>query len=141
MSVKTYNPKEVTVSFGGNVLTGYAEGTAVTVEYNEDAWTLQVGVDGEGTRSKSNNRSGRVTLSLMQSSLSNAILTAIAEADRLSNSGALPLLVKDNSSRGSQHMAETAWIVRVPSAEYAIEAGPREWVFETDTMVTVLDGN
>lgn len=140
MAVKTYDPKKVSVSFGGFDLNGFAEGTKVNVEFNEDAWTLQIGVDGEGTRSKSNDRSGRVTVQLMQSSDSNAVLTSIAELDRLSNSGAVPLMIKDGNG-DSLHSAETAWIVKSASAEYAIEAGPREWIIETDTLVSFIGGN
>jgi hypothetical protein len=140
MAVKTYDPKEVTVTYGGYDLNGFSDGTKVTVEFNEDAWTLQVGVDGEGTRSKSNNRSGRVTIQLMQSSDSNEIMTGISELDRLSNAGALPLMVKDSSGT-SIHTAETAWIVKSPMSEYGVEAGPREWILETDILVSFVGKN
>ncbi len=140
MAVKTYDPSKVIIVFAGRVLSGFAEGTKVTVEHDEDAWTTQIGVDGEGTRSKSNNRSGTITVELMQSSDDNLFLYGIYEIDRNSNAGALPLLVKDGSGT-SIHMAETAWISKLPSAEYAIEAGAREWIFKTDILVSALGGN
>jgi hypothetical protein len=138
--VKTYDPKKVSISYGGINIDGFAEGTKVTVDFNEDAWTLQVGVDGDGTRTKSNNRSARVTIQLMQSSDSNAALTALMETDRATNAGALPLLVKDGSGT-SIHQAEGAWIVKSPASEYAITAGAREWILETDIMVSFVGGN
>lgn len=140
MGFKTYDAKQVVVSYAGFTLSGFAEGTKVTVEYDEDAWTKQVGVDGEVTRSKSNNRAGRVTVQLMQSSDSNQILSSLAEADRLSNAGAVPLMIKDNSGN-SLHTAENAWIMKIPSAEYGVEAGPREWVFDCGTIVSNIGGN
>lgn len=139
-AVATYDTNKILVVFGGYTLDGFAEDSKVTVEYNEDSWTLQIGVDGEGTRSKVNNRSGKVTVRLRQTADSNAILSGLAESDRLTNAGALPLMVKD-AGGDSLHLAETAWIVRIPSAEYAAEAGEREWVFETDVLVTFLGGN
>lgn len=140
MPVKSYDPSQVMVVFGGRVLSGFAEGTKVTVEHEEDAWTTQIGVDGEGTRSKSNNRSGTITVQLMQSSDDNAFLYGIYELDRTSNAGALPMMVKDGSG-SSLHMAETAWISKLPAAEYGVEAGAREWAFKTDILVSALGGN
>ena len=133
MGLKTYDPNQVQVIVGGFPMSGFADGTFVTVEKNEDAWALQMGTDGEGTRSKSNNESGRVIITLMQSSESNDILNGFAESDRLSNSGLVPVMVKD-SLGSALHAAEQAWIVKKPASEYAREAGPREWILETDNL-------
>lgn len=140
MAVKTYDPKQIIVTFGGNILSGFADGTFVTAERNEDMWTTQIGTDGEDTRSKSNNRSGSITVSLMQTSDSNAVLSALALTDEASNSAALPLQIKDNSGN-TLLIAETAWIKKMPSVEYGREAGPREWVFETGVLVMNVAGN
>jgi hypothetical protein len=140
MAVSTYDPKQVAIIFGGFSLSGFADGSFVTVERNEDAFTLQMGTDGEGTRSKSNNKSGRVTVRLMQSSESNAILSGIAKSDELSNSGVQPLMVKDNSG-ASLYVAEQSWIVKMPSAEYDREASEREWIIETDSLQMFEGGN
>lgn len=140
MAVKTYDPKQIILIVGGNQMSGFADGTFITVERIEDAFSMQVGVDGEGTRSKSNNRSGRVTFSLMQSSDSNQVLSALALADDVSNAGAVPLMVKDNNG-DSLYIAETAWIKKVADSPFAREAGPREWVMETDVLVANVAGN
>ena len=140
MAVKTYDPSQVAIIIGGFPVTGFADGSFVTVERNEDAFALYVGTDGEGTRAKSNNKSGRITITLAQSSDSNAVLSGFAQADELSNSGVVPVLVKDNSGQ-SLHSAETAWIVKAANSEYAREVGTREWVIETDVLVTLPAGN
>ena len=140
MSVKTYDPRQVIIIVAGNQMSGYADGSFVTVARNEDMFTLQVGTSGEGTRSKSNNRSGTITFQLMQSSDSNAVLQALANVDELSNAGAVPVMVKDNSG-DSLYIAETAWIRKIPDSEFSREAGPREWVLETDVLVPNVAGN
>lgn len=140
MSVAIYNPKEVIITVGGNIISGFADGSFVTVERNEDAFTLQVGTDGEGTRTKTNNRSGRFTFSLMQSSDSNSVLTALALTDEISSAGAVPVMVKDQSG-SSLYLAETAWIVKMANSEFTREAGPREWIMETDVLVMEVGGN
>ena len=135
----TYDPKLVSVVVGGFPISGFADGTFVTVERNEDSWTTQIGTDGEGTRSKSNNKSGRITISLMQTSQSNDILAGFEKSDELSNSGQVPVLINDNLGN-ALHSAETAWVVRPANAEYAREAGPREWILETDRLESFVGG-
>lgn len=138
--VKTYDFKEVSVLFGGQQLTGFAEGDSVTVEPDADDYALQMGADGEGTRSKSNNQAATITIRLQQGSAANDILNGFRLADQVSNGGVQPLLVKDNSGR-SLHFAETAWIQRAPPAGFGNEAGEREWVLRTDKMVSTFGGN
>lgn len=140
MALNTYNPKEVAIIVGGNIIDGFADGTFINVERDEDSYTLQVGSDGEATRSKNNNLSGTVTLTLRQGSPSNAILSALAQQDELNGSGIVPLLVKDNSG-SSIHSAETAWIQKPSAAEYGRESGSREWVIRTDRLQTFIGGN
>ena len=140
MTVKTYDPAQVALIFGGVEIGGYADGTFVTVARDEDAFSLQIGTNGEGVRSKSNNKSGTFTFTLLQSSASNAILSAIAQLDELTNAGVFPAMVKDNSG-SSIHTAETAWIQKVPDSEYSKEAGPREWVIRTNNLQPFVGGN
>lgn len=136
----TYDFKQVIATYNGFQIQGFAEGTGINAERNEDSWTMQIGADGEGTRSKSNNKGGRVTFTLMQSSASNDVLSAFAQTDELSNGGSGPLLIKDLSGR-SLLVAEQAWVVKPPACEFGSEAGPREWILETDNLVMSVAGN
>lgn len=45
--VSTYDPKKVTVSVGGRVITGFAADGVVTLTHNEDAVTPSVGAKGD----------------------------------------------------------------------------------------------
>jgi hypothetical protein len=138
----TYSADEVIVTFGPVILSGFADGTFISVEQNEDAFTLMVGADGDSCRAKSNNRSGRMTATLLQSSAVNDLLSAIYNVDINSPSGdgINPLLVKDNTGR-TLHAAEKAWITKIPNTTFARETESREWVFETDNMQFFLGGN
>ncbi len=140
MSVETYDPKKVFVIVGGQHITGFQDGSMVTVERNEDAWTLQMGTDGYGTRSKSNNRSGRITINLMQTSGSNFILSNLAQLDELGNGGVVEVMVQDSNGK-SLHVMQEAWVVKRPSAEYGKEATNREWIFESDALEHTVGGN
>lgn len=137
MAVKTYDPNGGTLTVGGNIITGFAPDTIVTIERNEAMWSLQVGADGEAARSKSNNRSGRFTFSLMQTADSNRILSGMAFIDETTGGMAVPVMYKHGDNI---FIAETGWIIQFPSSEFAREAGPREWVVETDIIIMKLAG-
>ena len=49
--VRTYNPKEVLISFGTHSVTGYAEDSFVNLEKNGDGISDVIGCDGEQIRS------------------------------------------------------------------------------------------
>lgn len=133
----TYDFNEVDLIVGGLPLSGFQGGSNIGVEYNTDAWTFQPNVDGGGTRSKSNNLSGRITFTLSQGSESNNFLSALAQIDQQSNGGAVPASVTYKSG-SSVHVAENAWIVKIPRAEYSGESAGREWVLESDNLVSFL---
>lgn len=141
MAIKQYDPKKVAVIFAGLPLSGFAPGTFVKVEYNEDAFSLEVGADGETTRVKNANMSGKITVTLMASSASNDDLSDLAVADRVSGEGTFAGLIKDAKGT-SNHAAATCWISKVPPAEYSKEGnGTREWVVETDELLSYVGGS
>jgi hypothetical protein len=138
--VLKYDPSNVCIIYAGAIISGYDDGTFVTIERNNDMWALKMGADGIGTRAKSSDKSGRVTVTLMQSSPSNDTLSGLAIADELSGAGAAPLLVRDGSGR-TLATALTAWVVKLPAAEFGKEVGNRAWVFETDSLALFVGGN
>lgn len=140
MGVKTYDPKQMSIVIGGKQASGFADGTFLNVELDEDAFGLTVGADGEGMRAKSNNKSATITLTLLPTSDYNRHLSELAQADEDSNSGAVPLLIKDGSGFDI-HAAETVWIQKKAAAEYSREGSPREWVLRTDSLQSFLGGN
>ena len=140
MAVQQYDPKNISVIVDGKIISGFGDGTFVLVERNNQAWNLKVGVDGEGTRAKSNDLSGKFTFTLMQSSASNDVLSALAVADEQSSSGAVPVLIRDNLGT-SLCTALTAWVQKIANLEDAKEVSPRTWVLETDQLNMFVGGN
>lgn len=138
--VKTYDPGQVLINFRGQPILGFADGSFVRVERNEDAFLTKAGADGEIVRARNRNRSGRVTITLMQSSPSNDVLSQAAIADeKLAGTGMGPLQVKDNLGT-TQVNAPNAWVVKQPAIEFAKEVGTREWVLECDQLVIHTGG-
>ena len=139
MSLKTYDPKKVSVIIGGHIVTGYADGAFVTAARNNDTWTRVGGADGEQTRAKSNDKSGRITITLMQSSNSNAVLQGFMTADETANSGLIPALIKDVNGTDICS-AELGWLVKPADRGFAKENSNREWIYETSELQFVGGG-
>ena len=96
--VKTYDPKKVKVLFGSLILTGVDEGTFINVETQGDGISAIVGCDQEIVRSiDPSSVLKQVTVTLLQSSSSNAALSLIQDADNQNGAGLLPLTIKDLS--------------------------------------------
>ncbi len=140
MAITTYDPKKVVVSFLGNLLTGFTSGSFVTVARAVDGFTLKVGADGKGTRVRSSNRSGTITINLDQTSPSNDVLSAAAAADELGGVGVGPFFLKDSGGR-TLAVAQSAWVKKMPSVDFSDAAGSRAWVLETDELVVFAGGN
>jgi len=133
MALRTYDPRSVIVSIGGVPMSGYADGTFLTVDRDEDAFSKVTGADGYSTRVKSNNRGGSLTLTLKQSSPSNDVLSGFANLDELSNAGVVPVLVKDTSGN-SIYFSATGWVKKYPSSEFGKELNNRDWVIDLAEM-------
>ncbi len=140
MTTKTYAPKKVQVIIGGNIMSGFADGSFINAEREVDAFTKHVGADGEDSRSQSANRSGEMTLTLAQTSPSSDILSALAVADELAATGIVPIIIKDSGGTTLLFSGE-GWVRKMPAVEYSDEVGDREWVFDLATMTFFVGGN
>jgi hypothetical protein len=139
MSQKTFDPGKVVFMFLAQTAHGLAEGTFIKASRASDTYSKQVGSDGEVCRSRSRDKSGEVTLTLMQSSSFNDVLSAAAEADELAGTGVGALFIKD--LRGKTLLsASNAWIRKPAEIEFAKEAGNREWVFDCADLEFVVGG-
>lgn len=141
MAVKTYNFGEVDVIFAGIPFEGFADGTGVLVARNNPSSTDVVGSDGEGARAMSNDKSGTVTVTLLQTSATNLALSAISKADEDGGGKEIHSLMVKDGSGFSVASAETAWLEKIADAEYAKEITNRTWVIKTDNLDSVVGGN
>jgi hypothetical protein len=129
--VKSYDPKKVVVTFGGVPISGYTDGDFIEVAPNDaDGFKKQVGADGEVGRSQSNDNTHSVTITLMQSSMSNAHFHSIRTADKISGRTILPLSITDMNGASLQFWQE-AWIKGDPTWGYGKEMKERQWTFDT----------
>lgn len=138
--VRTYDPKLVVITLGTILMAGFAEGTFLTVERNGDGFEKSRGADGTVDRINKNAFDGSATITLKQTSLTNDLLSAIYNADILTNLGKLPLLVKDLNGT-TLVSAPQAWIRKDANLEYGDSLGNREWVIDTGPFAVLIGGN
>jgi hypothetical protein len=136
----TYDPKKVLMTWGPVLFSGFADGTFINAARNNQGVNMVVGSTGDGARAISNDKSGIVTATLLQTSLVNAQLSAIEAADQNNGDGVLPLLIKDLGSTDLVK-AGSMWIQKLADYNRGREIGDGNavWVFET-TDLSIFHG-
>lgn len=140
MSFAEYDASQVTIVFNGTPISGFVDGTFVTVEFDEQQWNKVTGADGLTQRSKTGNYTGKVTVTLLNGSPSNDVLSSAWNADRVDNTGKGPIIMRDLSGR-TIWQAQNAWIQQMPSQGFGKDAENREWVFDCDELSGNAGGN
>lgn len=88
-----YDPDKVNVSIGQRIIGGFAEGTFVEVDFNEDKWSHYVGAQGDTTTEKNIDKTGTITLTVKSDSPSAQYLSSLAQ-----NGSEVSGMVTDNNS-------------------------------------------
>jgi len=120
MSLKTYNPEDVSVAVAGNLLAP----DDIKAGYIEDRNTLTAGTRGEVTRTKNLNKIIQWTLLLPQTHKDNDTLAALALADE-----AFIIGMRDAQGTMVATSAEAVFTKR-PEIGRAKESGQNEWIIQ-----------
>lgn len=136
----TYSSKQVSIIAGVAEIKGYGDGDFVSIEMVEDAFTPISGGDGEVTWSQNPSTLSTVTITLMASSPSNDVLSAIHLTDRQTGLGTFPLFVKDNSGR-DLFISDAARIIKMATISKGKEVGSREWTISAANSQMFAGGN
>lgn len=129
MLLKSYSAKNHRLIVGAHAVVGVAE-DFITVEPVGDGDQSESGAYGDVVRSVSHDSRFRITLTLQYGSASNAVLTALKEADQMSNGAAtFPVMFTDLAGSVPICTGE-GWIVNRPSSAYGAAAQNREWTIE-----------
>lgn len=138
--VKTYDPKNVKVIFGGNEITGFAPGTMITVTGDGDKFERVKGAQGDYNRINKNANGYSIALNLDKTSLSNDILSAALILDVNGNAGILPFTFIDLNGTDS-FFALDAWLAKDPDSEHGDTMPTREWRIDTGVADKFDGGN
>lgn len=139
MSVKTYNPKDITIIAGYQQLTGFAADDMVEIKPRGDGIVPYDGADGEVGRSIDPNNCIEVTVTLAQTSASNDILSAFYDADKNTGNGMFPLAIKDLS--GTTLISATqAWVLKYADSKIGRKIDTRQWTIHTGAADVNIGG-
>ena len=134
-ATNSYSSKEVSVIVNGTPLTGVMDGEFLSITPSVDPTTHHVGGDGEVTFVDSADESAAVAVTLKQTSLSNAVLSALRAAKTT-----FSIVVKDNSG-ASIHTGAKARITGATVVSYGQEVTGRVWTFTVAKLVDFIGGN
>ena len=127
MSLYTFDPNQVTVTWGPYIITGFAESPMLSVVLDKPRWNEEDDIHGNCIRYGVKSTTGTITLTLTQASPSNDTLSLVSKIDSRLGTGALPLTIKDNNGT-SEFKTLHAWVKNPPDATMANTTGNnREW--------------
>jgi hypothetical protein len=136
---RNYDPGRIVVIWNGIQIQGYGPDTFVKATRNEDAFTEQVGANGDVVHVRNRNRTGKVTFTVQDASPSNDQLSAAAIADELTGLSVGALMIKDLNGTTLVQCAN-ARIQKFPDLEYAAAAGTNDWVLMCAELEMLLGG-
>lgn len=136
--VDTIDPKDVSVIVGGKIIDGFGQ-DQIVVDRESNQVEDEIGADGDVARRITNDRRGTITITLLQTSRSNLVLSGLAIADELSGNITFPVVIKDQ--RGNDiHIAANAWIQKMPRTVYRMSVESREWTLRTNYLSMFVGG-
>lgn len=126
-TLKEYDPREVIITWDGvNLNRGIAEGTFITIARTKRTFSLNVGGDGGGTRTRDNDRSGVVEVTIRMGSVTNGELSDKVKDEEMGTSHVGELMIKDFSGE-TLHTSPQAFLDGFPDDAFATEEGDRVW--------------
>jgi hypothetical protein len=141
----TYSFIDVTASItgpGGAFQLGYGAGTSeegITIEMAEDKDTMTTGADGSVMHSLHAGNAGSVTVRLLKTSPTNAMLQAMYDFQTLSSAlHGQNVIVVSNVATGDVTTCVGVAFRRKPNLTYAKEGGTNEWAFNAGRIFTML---
>ena len=137
-TVNTYSPSDVILTVGGYQLTGWQ---SISISRTVKGFTVIRGIRGKNTRVPNVDTSATITISLLQTSQGNDVLSYIHELDLNEGTGRIELMLKDNSGR-SVFSSNEAYITGYPTSTYSGQFEYRNWEFFLQSTSTyVVSGN
>ena len=95
----TFNFADVNFIVGTRRMDGFEEGSEIMVKRKTDSFTVKTDLDGNVTRSRSNDKTGEITITLSQYSSSNGYLQNLANIDERTGAGVVPIKMTERKNQ------------------------------------------
>lgn len=136
----TYDPQKISLIIAGNIISGFGEGSFITVARDEDTWLSVVGTDGRVARARNANKKGIVRFTLLQTSPSNDVCSSLHNADELTGVPPGAFQIVDQLGRTVQAGDET-FFLKPADIEFDKQVVGREWTLVVPKLEGVVGGN
>src|SRR4249920_1540352 len=140
MTVANYSPDEVNCLAFGIPLTGFADGTFITIGKDKVPFSTTETADGVSARLHNNSQTYTISLTLHRGSTSNDVLTKLWQLDEITQKGKFPLLFKDLSGTDLFFSTNT-WIEGIPNMQQSTNFDTRTWVLRSSQAVINIGSN
>jgi hypothetical protein len=138
MSTSPYSPDSIDVVISGIRISGYVQGTYISLVTRTDSDTLTVGSDGLSAFNHNFDDSATLTLTLMPNAVSNDVLTGLWKLQR---SGVVhPFAMQDRNGRTVAASAACR-ISKLPDVTYGTEVEPRAWTIIVSNLNLYVGGS
>ncbi len=135
--IETFDPKDLLVSVGGLVLTGFAK-RMLTVSRDEHTVRDERGLEGEIVRYLTEDRRGLLSFTLLPTSYSNLGLSALINVDELTGISVFPVIIKD--ARGLDIVvAPLCWVKGHARIKWSNGVDERVWDIRSSS-IRILQG-
>lgn len=135
-----YDPKRIMISVGALVVTGFIDGTFVTITPDGDNFSMYKGADGMISRANLNPSTAILKISLAQTSPANDVLSDMMKVDITTSQSTFPIVVQDLSGT-TMHTAASCWIIKQPEQKFGKNINAIEWEIQLTGYTGHIGGN
>lgn len=137
-NVNTYSPDDVTLIIGGYQAAGW---NSISIMRRSNGFVTVAGIRGKHTRVPSGDTSATITLTVIQTSPTNDVLSSVHSMDLIDGAARISLTLKDRSGR-SVFSSDEAYIVGYPETTFSGQFEQRVWnIFCQTTGSYTVGGN
>jgi hypothetical protein len=130
---KTIDPGKCLINFAGFPVQHVSDGTFVKVTYDNDAFDLHMGEQGDGTWVRNRKNSATIEITLGAASPTNVHFLGLHLSDKMFGDGLKPFNMTDLFGNDA-FVAEEARIIKVPDFEGSGSHTPRVWQIKTANL-------
>lgn len=127
---------------GSAIALGHGAGVAeegITIEFSEDNDTMQIGADGKYAHSLHASKAGIITVRLLKTSPTNALLSALYNVQKTSSTlSGKNIIVLTNVASGDNYTCQGCAFTKHPGNSFAKVAGMIDWVFNSGHIDPLL---
>lgn len=143
MALKIWDPDQMTIACGNILIAdGFADGEFIRFEHNAPTFAKVVGTGGQVARSKSMDKSGTFTVTLLATADENDLLSSLHNTDRNAPNGAgvVPFMLRDRQGRTALTAGE-CWVAEPPKPVWSRGVEAREWKIDVASVERFDGGN